>query len=799
MMTGAGNGNTGGNGKLPRASGVRVSEDLEPDISFTKFKDNPDIPDEGLDLDLDELDIVPENIKSSVRFKAGFTPRSSSLSVGATNSINTDMSNANDYGNGNGVPPILSNLNDDRTEGYGLPPVASEQSFGIGLNISTSSKENGYNNANTIGNASTGTGRLGGGRTRSYTLDDTEHNIKGKGILASKKDVKVSPDEFAAGCKLLQSAALGDATGVKRYLAIRPDHIFFRDYDRRTALHVAASEGKLDVVKMLIERYNSPIHRSDRWGGSPLDDAHRHRHVEVVQYLRSRGASTGSTDQITNLITAAATGDLDDVKMLLGDQEADEGGNNKGKVIGDSSTKKKSILNLALINNILSSNEGSKGKDSIRSNKPGNGQMKSKFDINGKDYDGRTALHLSSAAGHVHVLRFLISRKADVNVVDNWGGRPLDDATRMNRMACIQVLKEAGATAGKRTPLNDSSTKDRTTKLREDKNLKIEFSELDMIDKIGAGAFGEIYKCRWRGTLVAAKCIRNTKIVELWREENINIVKPRQRFKAKVGDHEMNADEVEEALNDFHMETHILQTLRHPNICMMLGYSQTENFEVMISELMRCSLLDIFKSHLINNTRMTKKNQILYAQQLARGMNYLHKCKPPIIHRDLKPANLLIDVSGTLKISDFGLAKVRPDPKKTEIDEFRMTGETGSYRFMAPEVFRHENYTETVDVYSFAMIFYFLLSGKPPWPELNGLNAVTKAAMEADRPIVARNWDMSVSNLMQECWAENPTARPSFATISEKLQEYSTRILNLDANNISMADLETRRCRCVIM
>ena len=51
-----------------------------------------------------------------------------------------------------------------------------------------------------------------------------------------------------------------------------------------------------------------------------------------------------------------------------------------------------------------------------------------------------------------------------------------------------------------------------------------------------------------------------------------------------------------------------------------------------------------------------------------------------------KPANLLIDYSGVLKISDFGLAKIRPDPTKTEEEAFVMTGETGSYRFMAPEV-----------------------------------------------------------------------------------------------------------------
>ena len=67
----------------------------------------------------------------------------------------------------------------------------------------------------------------------------------------------------------------------------------------------------------------------------------------------------------------------------------------------------------------------------------------------------------------------------------------------------------------------------------------------------------------------------------------------------------------------------------------MLAYSTTSNYECIISELMKCSLLDIFKAHMVQGTRMSRKNQIVYATQLALGMNYLHTCNPPIIHRDV--------------------------------------------------------------------------------------------------------------------------------------------------------------------
>lgn len=120
----------------------------------------------------------------------------------------------------------------------------------------------------------------------------------------------------------------------------------------------------------------------------------------------------------------------------------------------------------------------------------------------------------------------------------------------------------------------------------------------------------------------------------------------------------MASGEKDIALSDFRREISVLKSLRHPNIVLLLAYSTTADYECIISELLKCSLLDVFKSHLVQGTKMPKRKQIAYATQLALGMNYLHTCKPPIIHRDLKPANLLLDHSGTLKISDFGLSKV---------------------------------------------------------------------------------------------------------------------------------------------
>ena len=106
--------------------------------------------------------------------------------------------------------------------------------------------------------------------TRAFTPQErldmslTEHHIKGNGILASVKDVNMNPDEFAAGCVLLQAAARGDLPAIRRLLAKNPQHVNFRDckqntnmiwgrdvFVRRTAFSIrASSQCRMDSLSL---------------------------------------------------------------------------------------------------------------------------------------------------------------------------------------------------------------------------------------------------------------------------------------------------------------------------------------------------------------------------------------------------------------------------------------------------------------------------------------------------------------------------------------------------------------------
>ena len=81
------------------------------------------------------------------------------------------------------------------------------------------------------------------------------------------------------------------------------------------------------------------------------------------------------------------------------------------------------------------------------------------------------------------------------------------------------------------------------------------------------------------------------------------------------------------------------------------------------------------------------------AWDISRGMSYLASRDPPIVHRDLKPGNVFLATDNRAVIADLGLARAPPSRDSDEI----MTGETGTYLYMAPEVIRHERYDSAAD------------------------------------------------------------------------------------------------------
>lgn len=92
---------------------------------------------------------------------------------------------------------------------------------------------------------------------------------------------------------IIRYSSLGDLGALKR-LNLRIDFITNGDYDKRTALHLAASNGHIDVVVHLLDEVGMEnINPVDRWNGTPFDDAVREGYFEVAEFLQSHGGKRG--------------------------------------------------------------------------------------------------------------------------------------------------------------------------------------------------------------------------------------------------------------------------------------------------------------------------------------------------------------------------------------------------------------------------------------------------------------------------------------------------------------------------
>ena len=116
---------------------------------------------------------------------------------------------------------------------------------------------------------------------------------------------------------------------------------------------------------------------------------------------------------------------------------------------------------------------------------------------------------------------------------------------------------------------------------------------------------------------------------------------------------------------------------------------------------------------------------------------------------------------------------------------------------MAPEVFLHEEYTETLDVYSYSRIFYYMLRGTAPWHGLSGVDAATKAAVDGKRSVIPRDVDAKLATLLKRCWDEDPMARPSFEEIIQAFTVYSHDVFQTNDTEVALAKEESG-CACVI-
>ena len=347
------------------------------------------------------------------------------------------------------------------------------------------------------------------------------------------------------------------------------------------------------------------------------------------------------------------------------------------------------------------------------------------------------------------------------------------------------------------------------------RSMSISSDDLELMEQIGVGSSGVVYKARYLNVLVAVKqCLI--------------------------------CDLLEDPLKEYMKETQIMSTIRHPNIVQFIAASIKPPFFYIVTEYCSRGSLDkllktsysgagmtmspinhppttelddtnliklntqhisrfsiddetlqgrLQKSSFKSGLTLKKKCKLLL--DAANGLNYL-KSKN-IIHSDVKVSNCLVTNDWTLKISDFGIARLFNNKQKKHT-------KCGTVEITAPEILAEGHYSFKADIYSFGICIYELIFEKELYPGLNIYDITHKVIHEEMRPKIPTQTELRemffgehfrieynvvnnlIIKLITKCWSADMNARPEWEEICETLKQ-SLAQLSLSTNSGSFSRL----------
>ncbi|KAH3759138.1 MAP kinase kinase [Pelomyxa schiedti] len=194
-------------------------------------------------------------------------------------------------------------------------------------------------------------------------------------------------------------------------------------------------------------------------------------------------------------------------------------------------------------------------------------------------------------------------------------------------------------------------------------------------------------------------------------------------------------------------EIDMLIKLNHKNIISVLGYSLMNKFLYIFLEYGEGGSL----SHTIKEFGPLQETlAVMYIEQVLKALVYLHSKE--VIHRDLKAANILMTKIGTVKLCDFGVSADLHDSSK----QFSVVG---SPYWIAPEIIQISGHCPESDIWSLGCTIVELLTGNPPFYNLNAMAAMFKIVND-DMPIPP-NCSPEMTDVLQKCFKKEPSERPS--------------------------------------
>jgi tRNA A-37 threonylcarbamoyl transferase component Bud32 len=266
-----------------------------------------------------------------------------------------------------------------------------------------------------------------------------------------------------------------------------------------------------------------------------------------------------------------------------------------------------------------------------------------------------------------------------------------------------------------------------------------DFGQINDFKEIGAGAFACVYRATWNGNVIAVK-----------------------KLSTQIGQ-----PMTLKTIRDFRTEASLQRTLKHENIVQLLAVC-TQPLSLVMEFVPRGNLFALLGD---NSVSLDWLQRLRIGLGAAKGMAYLHAQNPIIIHRDLKSLNLLLTEDLDCKVTDFGLSRF-----KAENDD-KMTGQCGTYHWMAPEVINSERYTEKADVYSIAIILWEVYTRAIPYDGMKPVQAAMHV-IQGGRLVLPEGTPNWFNHLVCTCWDASPDNRPSMDYVKQILEKAVLAVSN---------------------